>query len=148
MVITKAIRDRLRADAGVLAILVKPKVYMRRAPAQASFPYVLVSVASVSFPARSNAERSAGATLIVEAKVQIDCFHSDKISVTAEEDVDRLAEAVADSLDDMKGTVQGVTVGRALQDDERDNYERLQDGSDNGIHRITQDYKVKFQQPL
>lgn len=147
MVITKAIRDRLRVNAGVLDILTKPKVYKRRAAVQASFPYVIVSVASVEFPARSQARREDASDQIVKAKIQIDCFTSEKTSATAEEDVDRLAEAVAVAMDDFSGTAGGVTVGRSRQIDERDNYERLQDGSDNGIHRITQDYDVWFKQP-
>jgi hypothetical protein len=76
--------------------------------------------------------------------MQIDCYCSGSGAETA---IDTLAETVSETLDDLSGTVQGVTVKRSLQDDERDNYEPMQDGSDNGIHRITQDYGIWYVEP-
>lgn len=141
MRITKAVKLHLKNDSGVSAI-VGQRVYLRRAPQAAAYPRVTVSIASCSWPTRSNAPRSAGTILDVKARLQVDSWSMD------EDEVDTLSEMISDALDDFRGTMQGVVVKRALQDDERDNYDSLRDASDDGVHRITQDYEIIFQQPV
>ena len=140
MKITTAVRDHLRADIGIRA-LVGQRVYKRRAPQRCGFPRIIVSVAAAQFPTRSQAQRSDDVSHHIEARVQVDSWSLD------EEEVDRVSEAVAKSLDDFTGTTQGVSIKRSLQDDERDNYQPLQDGSDEGAHRITQDYNIVYLEP-
>lgn len=143
MLITKAIKLHLLADEDVAAI-VGARVFLRRAPQKASYPRIVVSMASAEWPTRSQADRADATKHVVKARIQVDCYCK---GATAEDDVDTLAETVSESLDDFRGTTQGVVVSRSLQDDERDNYEPLQDGSDDGVHRITQDYGIHYRQP-
>lgn len=140
MRITKAVKLHLKAAAGVAAI-VGTRVYLRRAPQAAAFPRVVVSIASSEWPTRSQGRRSADTKHVIKARVQIDSWSKD------EDEVDALAEAVSAALDDFIGTTQGVVVKRSLQDDERDNYNPLDDASDVGAHRITQDYGIHYEEP-
>lgn len=140
MILTTAIRDHLRADATVLEILTLPKVYKRRAPARAGYPHVVVSIATTDFPTQSNAPQTASQNKL-KVKVQVDSFS------TEEEQVDRLAEAVASAMRIDSETIQSVTILKCVPKDERDNYEYLRDASDEGVHRITQDYDVHYVQP-
>lgn len=140
MVILEALRTLLRNTAGVTAI-VGQRSYKRRAPQRAPKPYVTLALASVDFLTRSQKQREAGQNHKITARVQVDCYSTD------EDEIDTLSDAVARALDDYRGTTGGVTIYRSLQQDERDNYEPLADGSDVGVHRVTQDYKIEYLQP-
>lgn len=136
MRITKAVKLHLKDDAGVAA-LVGERVYLRRAPQKAGFPRVVVSIASVQWVTRSQDDKGDA----VKVRVQIDSLSKN------EDQVDAVAEAVANAVDGYTGTMQGVVVRGFRQEDERDNYEQLDDASDEGAHRITQDYEVYCNEP-
>lgn len=71
---------------------------------------------------------------------EIDCW-ADSYS-----GADTLAEAVRQELQGFSGTMGSDTVTSVTLDDEEDAYEPPDDGSDEGIFRITLRYRIQYRE--
>lgn len=77
------------------------------------------------------------------ARVQIDCWGR-----TGAE-ADQLREAVRLTVDGFRGDMSGVFVQSCLLDDGgRDEYLPPQDGSDRGVHQVTLDLRLSFEETV
>jgi len=69
---------------------------------------------------------------------EIDCWSK------SYEAADQLAEAVRQQMQGFSGTMGATSVKSVILDDEQDAYEAPQDGSDNGLYRITLRYRIRY----
>lgn len=135
--VEEGLRLWLLADADVQA-LAGNRVYPNdKVPQGAGYPRVLIQ--------RSQGSRVRtfdGPTDLAHPIIQLDCV------ALSYDQAKQLARAVKGTsadrkLDGFAGDLHGVTVqGAHLQDDERDGFRLLTDGSDKGEHIVTLDFEI------
>lgn len=123
----------LTGEATVSAIC-GSRVYVNRAPQNATFPHVIITQMS----SEENGTLDGGSGQLRFLDFDIDC--KAKSSVQAES----LCNAVRTFIDDYSGTAGSYTIGAVLINDESDDYEPPQDGSDVGVFVVTLDVTIQF----
>lgn len=130
--VEKAIRDILITSTGVSSIVAK-RVYNGFPPQEVTLPFIVFKR-----EATDRFRTLSGANGLVVADVEINC-----LSLTASQ-LQTLSDEVRQSLDNYAGTNKGVTIQRAMIDDESDDIEIETSGSDKRVRRRALDFRVFY----
>jgi hypothetical protein len=134
--IREAILARLR-ESEALEAVVGTRIYPEPRP-QRDDPADLLPCVEYQVVSNINRQRIAGRTGIVYARIQFDLLALDLKQCTA------MKAAIEACLDGYRGTVANIEIARAEQQEEQDLAERLDDGSDQVLRRVSVDYQVKY----
>lgn len=78
-------------------------------------------------------------TGLSNALIQVDCYAATKTAAY------QLAAAIADTLDGMRGTIDGdVWVSQLIQEDSRDRDERTADAANRPLSVVQTDYRLTY----
>lgn len=124
----------LLSAEGTITAICSTRVYVNRAPQNATFPHIIIT--QMSSEENTTLDGASGQLRFLD--FDIDC--KAKSSVTAES----LANAVRTYIDDYSGTAGSYTIGAVLMNDESDDYEPPQDGSDVGVFVVTLDLTIQY----
>lgn len=132
--VEKAVRDVLITSTGVSAV-VSSRVYGDFAPQKAATPFIVFRrVSSDRFRALD------GPDGLVETRIEVDCFSTTQAQLMT------LADEVRLALDNYTGTTKGVTVQRAMLDNEFGDMELEVSGGDKRIRRHVLDFRIWYQE--
>lgn len=132
MAVEKAVRDILVSHTGVASI-VSARVYAGMAPQEVTMPFIVFR--------REQTQRGRpldGPNGLVEADVEVNCVS------TSSAQLQSLVDEVRFALDDYAGTNKGVTIQRAMLDDESEELEVETVGGDGRVRRRALDFRIWY----
>jgi hypothetical protein len=132
MSIKTALYTYLSTQSAITGV-VSTKVYPGRAPTGASLPYITYS--KLAEPPYHN---FGGADIIANPTFEFECWANS--DVTAES----LMEALRNVLDGFRGTMATVDVRNIIMSSVDEDYTAPDDGSEQGIFRISADFEIWY----
>ncbi len=133
----RAIRSRVLSNSALAALLQRGDTYAIRTGEASEIdapPYVLMW-RIIDRPIYQLGSRTG----LSNALIQVDCYAVTKAAAYS------LADAIADVLDGMRGTIDGdIWVAQLIQEDSRDRDERTADGADRPLSVVQTDYRLVY----
>lgn len=140
MPIKPALIEYLKDDA-TLTTLVGARIYIQTAPAPVTYPCIVIH----KITDRHERHMTAGSGL-AEGHYQINCYGETDYSAQT------VASAVREALDNLTlttlGTVDTVALRAAFLGPGLDTFEPFNDGSQQGIHAVKQDWALWYEESV
>ena len=119
-----------------ITALVSDRIFPNAIPPAESYPCITFNRIGSEQP-----HYMLAAAAIQSARVQIDCWGRGRGGYAL---ASAIAEAIRDRCDGYRGTMGSVAIHCSHLSDQRDDYEAPAEGSDIGIHKITQEYLLWY----